>query len=159
PGVTNILDAPLSIFLTASNVTTATLTQDMYNSISNQVFQATGTVTFQSWLVHYFGCTNNNPAAAPHADPDGDGQDNWTEFLAGTDPTSSASAFRILSATTEGNNLRVKWTCGGGRTIVLQTATDLGGSWSNVSPNIVLAGSGDTITNYLDVGAVTNAPA
>ncbi|HEY5296636.1 MAG TPA: hypothetical protein VIK59_01795, partial [Verrucomicrobiae bacterium] len=49
--------------------------------------------------------------------------------------------------------------CGGGRTNVLQTTTNLVGSWSNVSPNIVLAGDGDSITNYLDAGAVTNTPA
>jgi hypothetical protein len=49
--------------------------------------------------------------------------------------------------------------CGGGRTNVLQATTNLGGSWSNVSPNIILAGSGDSTTNYLDVGAVTNASA
>jgi hypothetical protein len=158
PGVTNICDAPLSIFLTASNVITAPLTQAMYDSISNEVFVTNSILTFGSWLVQYFGCTNNNAAAAPHADPDGDGQDNYAEFLTGTDPTASASAFRILSAVAEGKDLRVIWNCGAGRTNVLQTTTNLGGSWFDVSTNILLAGSGDSPTNYLDVGALTNPP-
>ena len=55
--------------------------------------------------------------------------------------------------------MRVNWTCGGGRTNVLQATTNLGGSWFDFSPIIVLADSGDSVTNYLDVGAVTNTPA
>jgi hypothetical protein len=158
PGVTNICDAPITISVTVSNVTTASLNQATYDSISNQVFQATGTVTFGSWLEQYFDCTND-PAAAPDADPSGDGQDNYTKFLAGMNPTNAASYFHILSATPEGNDELVSWMCGGGRTNVLQTTTNLGGSWSAVSPSIVLAGNGDSVTNYLDVGAVTNTPA
>ncbi len=156
PGVTNILDGPVSIFITASSVITNTLTQDQYNAISNAVFPTNFTVTFGSWLEHYFGCTNNNPAAAPDADPDGDGVSNWNEFLAGTDPASAASAFRVLSAKAEGSNLRVSWSCGGGRTNVLQSATSPDGSWSDTSPNIILPGSGDQTTNYLHLGALTN---
>jgi predicted small integral membrane protein len=41
------------------------------------------------WQVQYFGL--DNPAAAPTADPDGNGQDNWFEYLAGTVPTNAAS--------------------------------------------------------------------
>lgn len=158
PGVTNICDAPVTIAMTPDSVTTNTLTQDMFNTVSNQVFQNTGIVTFPSWLEQYFGCTNN-PDAAPTADPSGDGEDNYSKFLAGMNPTNPASYFHILSATPEGNNLLVSWMCGGGRTNVLQTTTDLSGGWTNASPDIVLAGSSDSVTNYLDVGAVTNTPA
>jgi hypothetical protein len=72
-------------------------------------------------------------------------------------PTNAASYFHILSATHQGNDELVSWMCGGGTTNVLQTTANLGGSWSNVSPSIVLAGDGDSVTNYLDAGAVTNA--
>ena len=158
PGVTNICDAPVTISVTASTVTTAPLDQATFDSISNQLFQVTDTVTFGAWLEQYFDCTND-PDAAPTADPSGDGQDNYTKFLAGMNPTNSASYFHILSATHQGNDELVSWMCGGGRTNVLQTTTNLGGTWSNISPNIVLAGDSDSVTNYLDVGGFTNAPA
>jgi hypothetical protein len=34
----------------------------------------------------------------------------------------------------------------------------MGGGYSNISPNLVVTGNGDSITNYLDVGAATNTP-
>jgi hypothetical protein len=55
------------------------------------------------------------------------------------------------------NDMLVSWTAGGGRTNVVQSATDLTGSYTNVSPNIILPGTGDVTTNYLDAGAATDA--
>jgi hypothetical protein len=124
-----------------------------YNDLTTTVL-----TPFQAWQIQYFGSTNN-PAADPNADPDGDGQTNLSEFLAGTNPTNSASVFRILSAAVAQNSLLVTWMCGGGRTNVLQAAPALGSPWSNLSPNLVLPGSGDVTTNYLDAGIFTNAPA
>jgi len=157
--VTNIVDAPASIFMTTNSVTTNTLDQAGYDAISNSLFQVIGSATLGSWLTYYFGCTNDNAAADPLADPDGDGQNNMTEFLAGTDPTSAASLFHLLPAKIEGNDLRVSWMCGGGRTNVLQYTTNLGGSWFNINTNIVLSEYGDVTTNYLDIGSITNGPA
>jgi probable HAF family extracellular repeat protein len=46
-----------------------------------------------SWLIQYFGADyQDNPDAAPTADPDHDGLSNWQEYLAGTNPTNPASA-------------------------------------------------------------------
>ncbi|HUK82669.1 MAG TPA: hypothetical protein VLZ12_08580, partial [Verrucomicrobiae bacterium] len=98
-------------------------------------------------------------AADANADNDGDGLSNLQESLAGTDPTNSASAFRITSVMQNNNDVLVTWATGGGRTNVVQVSPDLGGSYSNASPNIVIPGNGDASTNYLDVGAATNAPA
>lgn len=47
-----------------------------------------------AWQVGYFGI--GNPAAAPDADPDGDGQDNRFEFLSGYSPVDGGSFFRLL---------------------------------------------------------------
>jgi hypothetical protein len=157
-GETNICDAPVAILFISSNVSTSALTQATYDSISNEVFHTSSPITFSSWAVQYFGCTNN-PSAAPDADPDGDGQSNLAEFLAGTDPTRSASTFRIVSATQAGNDFRVTWQCGGGRTNLVQCSTIAAGGWSNLSGNIVLPGSGDVITNYVDAGTISNATA
>jgi len=118
---------------------------------------------FQAWQIQYFGSTTN-PAAAATADPDGDGCNNLCEFLSGTDPTNSASFFHITSVTTTpSNDVVVSWATSGGRTNVVQAnAGDVDGSYTtnfiDVSPLIIITGTGDTTTNYLDQGAGTNIP-
>ena len=98
-------------------------------------------------------------AADANVDSDGDGFTNLQEFQAGTDPTNSASAFRILSVVPTNNVLLVSWAAGGGRTNVVQSAPDLTGIYTNLSPDIILTNSsGDVTTNYLDAGAATNSP-
>lgn len=92
-------------------------------------------------------------------DSDGDGFSNSQEYLAGTNPTNAASAFRILSVARENSNLRVTWSAVGGHTNIVQAASSLAGSYSDVSSNIVIPGTSSTTTNYLDIGAVTNSPA
>ncbi len=117
-----------------------------------------------SWRAQYFpdvdptGTTTNALSCAT-CDADGTGQNNLFKYLAGLNPTNPASVFRILSVDQQDNDLNVTWQTAGGRTNVLQSASDLAGSYSNDSPNIVLPGSGDTFTNYLDAGAATNDPA
>ena len=125
-------------------------------STNNQPNYITALTPFQSWQVLYFGSTTN-PAAAPAADPDNDGMSNWAEFLAGTNPTNSASVLRITAVAQEGNDLRITWTMGSGKTNVLQQADTLGGA-SNFTDAFTVLTVG-SVTNYLDVGAVTNAPA
>jgi len=108
-----------------------------------------------AWEQQYFGNPTN---AVASADSDGDGQSNLQEFLTGTNPTNSASAFRITSVTKEGNDVRIVWKTAGGHTNVVQSAIAAGGIYSNLSANVVIPGGGDTFTNYLHVGAVTNFP-
>jgi len=108
---------------------------------------------FQTWQVQYFGSTDN-PSAAASADPDGDGQNNMAEFLVGTDPTNSASGFRIQSIVGEGNSLRIAWTTGLNRTNALQLATgDITNSFADI---FIVTNTLTTTTNYLDSGALTN---
>ena len=140
-----------TVTLTASNSAgTSSLTQ------SNLITVITA---FQAWQEQYFGCTNC-PQAAASADPDGDGQNNLAEFLAGTSPTNSASGFRIISTARQGNDFVVTWTTAGGRTNVVQAAT--GGNYTtnfaDISGLIILPGIGDVTTNYIDVGGATNTP-
>jgi len=83
------------------------------------------------------------------------------EYLAGTDPTNSASSFRIASMVITGNDLRIAWTTGPGKTDALQrTAGDVGGNYStNNFVNIfIVTNTVGTTTNYLDVGGATNFP-
>jgi hypothetical protein len=69
------------------------------------------------WEQQYFG----NTAVLPDEDADSDGVSNLQEFLAGTNPTNSASAFRFLGATKTNNDIRLDWTTVGGHNYVLQS--------------------------------------
>jgi hypothetical protein len=101
--------------------------------------------------------TGNNGAAA---DLDGDGMSNLQEFLAGTDPTNNASSFRITAVVPEGNDLRIVWTCGVGKTNVLQRSVTAEGIFTNSFADIfVVTNTTSVVTNYVDVGALTNWPA
>jgi DNA/RNA endonuclease G (NUC1) len=113
----------------------------------------------QSWQIRYFGSTTS-PSAALDADPDGDGMNNQQEFLAGTDPNDSASAFRISNISTEGDDLRITWMTGNGKTNALQSASGEDGYSTNTFTDLfIVTNTIDSTTNYLDLGAVTNAPA
>ena len=115
---------------------------------------------YQSWQMQYFGCTNC-PQAAATADPDGDGLGNMQEFLASTDPTNSASSFRIISVLPSGIDLLVTWITGIGRTNGLQaTAGDVSGGYNtnNFADIFTVTNAVGATTNYLDAGAATNFP-
>jgi hypothetical protein len=142
-----------------SHSLTAAQIQQLYNS--SLTAPPPPPTPFQTWQFQYFGCTNC--AAAATADPDGDGQDNSMEFLVGTNPTNSASTFRITSVEPEGNNMRVTWMTTGGRTNVLQAMESQDAGYSNdftdLSAPIVIVGFGDTTTNYVDEDAAILWPA
>jgi PKD repeat protein len=130
---------------------------------NTQVNYITVLTPFQAWQIQYFGSTTN-PAAAASADPLGKGMSNFDQFLAGINPTNPASALRITSVTTEGSDVLVTWTTAGGYTNVVQATAGLAdGSYStnfvDLSGLIIISGSGDATTNYLDSGGATNIPA
>ena len=73
------------------------------------------------------------------------------------------SACRMTSIAREGNDVRLTWAAAGGHSYVVQTnTTHTSGSFSNsfadFSSLISVLGIGAATTNYLDRGAVTNAP-
>ena len=113
---------------------------------------------FQTWQIQYFG-TTNSPADA-NSDPDGDGQNNLAEYLTGTDPTNSTSAFRITSIAPESNNLRITWSTGPGHTNAAQFSPGVSGSYAtNFADVFIVTNTVGTVTNFLDIGAATNVPA
>jgi arabinoxylan arabinofuranohydrolase len=122
-------------------------------SANSSQASATTWTTFQAWQMTYFGCTNC-PAADPNTDSDGDGMSNTNEFLAGTNPTNSASAFRILLIERAGNDIVVSWQTASGRTNVLQAADgEYSTNFTDISGLIAITG---TQTNYTDTSAATN---
>ena len=82
------------------------------------------------------------------------------EFFAGTDPTNSASAFRITSIAREGSDVRVTWTTGNCKTYALERTPGTSGNYTtDFAAIFTVTNTIGTTTNYLDVGAATNVPA
>jgi pectate lyase len=118
---------------------------------------------FQQWQLAHFGCTNC-PNADAAADPDGDGMNNQAEFLAGTDPNNAASSFQIISVMPQGaSDVLITWKSAGGYTNAVQATAgdpnaDFNTNFTDISGPIIISGSGDATTNYVDGGGLTNNP-
>jgi hypothetical protein len=90
------------------------------------------------WEMEHFGGATN--AIAAH-DADGDGPDNYSEYMACTDPNDSNSVFRINGVfTPTGGVMEViaEFDSHRSRNYALQQTTNLvqSGSWSNVTGNV-----------------------
>jgi hypothetical protein len=79
--------------------------------------------SFADWQIQHFGSTSN-PLAAAGADPDGDGQTNYQEFLGYTDPNDAASAQASPGFTTNGG-LQLTFIQPANRAAVVETSFDL----------------------------------
>lgn len=90
-----------------------------------------------SWEDHHFG----NLTATAAADSDGDGTTNLMEYLAGTNPNSSASVFCPTSHTS-GGNLVVSVPTVPGRSYRVWGTENLQGSWT---PHDTIVGDGTTM--------------
>jgi hypothetical protein len=69
-------------------------------------------------------------------DPDGDGQDNYAEYIADTDPKDSSSYFHVTAFLVVGNDVRVFFTSASDRYYNLQRSDFFGGPYSNVVASI-----------------------
>jgi hypothetical protein len=89
------------------------------------------------------------------ADGDGDGLSDFAEFYAGTDPTNSASFFRITSIVRETDDLWIVWTTAPGKTYALERSDSASSGFAAI---FTVTNTTGTMTNYLDLGAATNLP-
>jgi predicted RNase H-like HicB family nuclease len=72
------------------------------------------------------------------------------------------TALQITSITTQGSDVLITWATTGGTTNALQATPGNPGYNTNfvdISGPLLILGSGDTTTNYVDPGAATNSPA
>jgi streptogramin lyase len=162
-GSTNGVGTAARFYQPAGIAVDATGTLFVADTSNNRISKGTPVTPFGAWQLEYFGCTTCSNAA-PDADPLGKGMSNWNQFLAGLNPTNAASVFAVTQVKQTGSNLVITWKTAGRSTNVVQAANGFlsdrsSNSFADISGPVVISVSGDTTTNYLDLGAATNGPA
>ena len=88
--------------------------------------------------------------AAPGADPDGDGANNFAEYVAGTIPTNAASVLKMLGVARTNTTATVSWSSVSGKKYQVSARTNVAfGSWSNLA----VVPATDTTSFYNDPDA------
>jgi hypothetical protein len=89
---------------------------------------------FYAWLQSYGLPTDGS---ADYADADGDGLNNYQEWVSGTNPTNALSVLRLLSATPTGSNATVSWQSVAGINYFLERSANLGSPFTIEATNII----------------------
>jgi hypothetical protein len=100
-----------------------TLTLAVANVSTDDFSTYAGDTIDDAWQVTHFGLASASAAAS--ADPDGDGQNNLFEYLAGTTPTSAASAMTVAIAKSGAQRTVSFAPVTAGRTYTVEYATSL----------------------------------
>jgi len=119
----------------------------------------TGLTVQEAWRLQYFLTIENTGNAADAADPDGDGQNNLFEFVAGLVPDSAASRFAVRIAPVAGQLGQKAVVFGpvlGGRTYVVKSRASLNAGTWEVLGSFTTSDNGSERT-VTDLGAGTGA--
>lgn len=96
---------------------------------------------YDNWASSWFG-TNAAIAAiaGPTANPDGNGYDNYYDFVTGTDPTNPKAHFVLKVSTNSPNNFLIAVSGLAGRSYILQRTMTLSpADWSGIATNSPLS--------------------
>lgn len=96
-----------------------------------------------SWEMLFLG----NLASGPAADPDGDGQNNAIEHLAGTNPASGSSRFAATIIPLNSTQWSLTWPSVPGKLYRIETNGTLAGTWNSLV-TVPAAASPATATSY-----------
>ena len=117
-------------------------------------FQNPSSVISYAWLQQYRLPTDGT---ADIADSDGDGMNNWQEWIAGTDPNNGPSVLKMLAPSNTPPGMTVTWQSVFGKMYYLQRGTNLllQPGLSSIRSNI----SGQTgTTSFIDTNATGAGP-
>jgi Tol biopolymer transport system component len=93
------------------------------------------------WMALYFGhaLAQSGDLSRAQDDADGDGFNNWQEWIAGTDPMDAASALRLRLAALTTSGVTLTWQSVNGVSYLLQRGSDLGSqpAFLSIQSNIV----------------------
>jgi hypothetical protein len=110
-------------------------------------FQSPASTISYAWLQRY-GLPIN--ALTDTADPDGDGVDNYHEWLAGSDPTNPFSFPPLLTLIPYGANVILTWpTNAVGCTLQSTTNLVLPAVWSTNSPAPIIIGGDNVVIDFM----------
>jgi hypothetical protein len=115
-------------------------------------YQGPGSRISYAWLQESGLPTDGS---ADYADTDGDGMNNWQEWLCGTFPTDQDSALRLISVSSDGTNVAVTWQSAATLTYFLERSTNLAFPFTRVAAGI--SGQAGT-TTYTDPNAASLVP-
>jgi hypothetical protein len=114
--------------------------------------QSPALLDFYNWLQTYGLSTS---ALSVYADSDGDGMNNWQEWVCGTNPTNRLSVLRLLSPSITGTKLTVTWQSVAGVNYFLVRSTNPAAPFTLLATNI-LGQAG--MTSYGDTNAAGKGP-
>ena len=122
-------------------------------------FQQTGSVLPLAWLQQYGLPTDGS---ADFIDSDGDGMNNWQEWIGGTDPTNPLSVLRALSVVPNGGKITVSWQSVPGVSYFLTRRADMSWALTNGAGGMSLVATGIVSTagtnSYVDTNTSGNGP-
>lgn len=165
----SVLDGPVEAIDAAGRATAARVPADTLATVQGEFAGFSGTLDLtvldripdnfglyatdglpDDWQAQYFGL--ENPAAAPHADPDGDGQNNTFEYVAGLVPIDPDSRFHLTLSPLIGPPAQPQLSFGPlvqDRTYTVSSSPDLtGDSWTTLSDSTTIDhGTERTVTD------------
>jgi hypothetical protein len=117
-------------------------------------FQTPTSIISYAWLLQYGLPTDGS---ADFLDSDGDGMNNWQEWIAGTIPTEAMSLLKMTKLANDVSGLTVTWQSVTNRAYFLQRGTDLGAHPAFTTIKTGIAGQTGT-TSITDTGATGPGP-
>jgi hypothetical protein len=97
-------------------------------------FQGTNAIAFYSWVQHHGIVIDGT---TDYEDPDGDGMNNWQEWVCYTCPTNSLMNLSLVSVVPVGANVAVRWKSTYGVTYFLERSTNPASPFKLLATNLV----------------------